>query len=82
MMTETQVILRVDRDVLHEFDHLISTRGFKTRNEWFRAKVREFVEDCKKEEMMQKLAKLNSESITEDEIVEMVKDWRTKKGKK
>ena len=78
-MADTQVILRVDRETLKKLDRLISAHGFKTRNEWFRAKVREFIEESKKKSMLRKLAKLDVEGIGEDEIVAMVHDWRRKK---
>jgi len=78
-MAETQVILRVDRETLKELDRLISAHGFKTRNEWFRAKVREFIEESKKQAMLKKLAKLDIEGIEEQEIIEMVRDWRKRK---
>jgi hypothetical protein len=78
-MADTQVILRVDQETLKELDRLISAHGFKTRNEWFRAKVREFIEESKKKAMLKKLSKLDVEGIGEDEIVAMVHDWRRKK---
>jgi metal-responsive CopG/Arc/MetJ family transcriptional regulator len=78
-MADTQVILRVDQETLKELDRLISAHGFKTRNEWFRAKVREFIEESKKKAMLKKLAKLDVEGIGEDEIVAMVHDWRRRK---
>jgi len=78
-MADTQVILRVDRETLKELDRLLSAHGFKTRNEWFRAKVREFIEESKKLSMQKKLAKLDVEGIDEQEIVAMVHDWRKKK---
>ena len=78
-MADTQVILRVDRETLKELDRLLSAHGFKTRNEWFRAKVREFIEESKKLSMQKKLARLDIEGIDEQEIVAMVHDWRKKK---
>jgi len=78
-MTDTQVILRVDRETLKELDRLLTAHGFKTRNEWFRAKVREFIEESKKLSMQKKLARLDIEGIDEQEIVAMVHDWRKKK---
>jgi metal-responsive CopG/Arc/MetJ family transcriptional regulator len=78
-MADTQVILRVDRETLKELDRLLTAHGFKTRNEWFRAKVREFIEESKKLSMQKKLAKLDVEGIDEQEIVAMVHDWRKKK---
>ena len=73
------MILRVDRETLKELDRLLTAHGFKTRNEWFRAKVREFIEESKKLSMQKKLARLDIEGIDEQEIVAMVHDWRKKK---
>jgi hypothetical protein len=79
-MTDAQVILRVDRETLKELDRLLSAHGFKTRNEWFRAAVREFIVESRKQEMLGKLSRLDVEGIDEREIVAMVRDWR--RGKK
>jgi metal-responsive CopG/Arc/MetJ family transcriptional regulator len=78
-MAETQVIFRVDQKTLKELDRLISAHGFKTRNEWFRAKVREFIEESKKKAMLGKLSTLDVEGIEEEDIIAMVHDWRRKK---
>ena len=78
-MADTQVILRVDRETLKELDRLLTAHGFKTRNEWFRAKVREFIEESKKLSMQKKLSRLDVEGIDEQEIVAMVHEWRRKK---
>src|SRR6266571_1537059 len=40
-MAETQVLFRVERELLQALDRILSTEGFKTRNEWFRAQIRE-----------------------------------------
>ena len=74
-----QIILRIDEEMLKELDRLLSVYGFKSRNEWFRAKVREFIAESKKQEMQKKLARLDVEGIDEQEIVAMVHDWRRKK---
>ena len=74
-----QIILRLDVEMLKELDRLLSVYGFKTRNEWFRAKVREFIQESKKLSMQKKLAKPDVEGIDEQEIVAMVHDWRRKK---
>ena len=74
------MILRIDREILNELDAHLTKEGFKTRNEWFRTKVREFIEESKKKRMLGKLDKLTVKGITEDEIVEMVKDWRKRKA--
>jgi len=74
-----QIILWIDEEMLKELDRLLPAHGFKTRDEWFRAKVREFMEESKKQAMQKKLAKLDVEGIDEQEIVAMVHDWRRKK---
>jgi metal-responsive CopG/Arc/MetJ family transcriptional regulator len=78
-MEDMQIILRIDEEMLKELDRLLSVYGFKTRNEWFRAKVREFIEESKKQAMLKKLSRLDIEGIDEQEIVAMVHDWRRKK---
>lgn len=79
-MAESQVIFRIEKDLLDQLDSRLQLFGFKTRNEWFRAKVREFVEEADKKRMLKKLDKLTVEGIKEQEIVQMVKDWRKGKG--
>jgi metal-responsive CopG/Arc/MetJ family transcriptional regulator len=79
-MSESQVIFRIEKDLLDQLDSRLRLFGFKTRNEWFRAKVREFVEEADKKKMLKKLDKLTIEGIEEQEIVQMVKDWRKGKG--
>ena len=75
-MTETQVIFRVDDRILRRFDKFLKLSGFRTRNEWFRSRVREFLEDIEREKALKSVKKLTVKGITEDEIVKMVKDWR------
>jgi len=77
-MAETQVIFRVDDRILRHFDRLLKSSGFRTRNEWFRSKVREFLEDMEREKALKAVKKLTVKGMTEDEIVRMVKDWRKK----
>ena len=75
-MTETQVLFRVDSDMLKELDSTISGSGFKTRNEWFRNVVRNFLEDVERKKLLKKLEMLNVEGLTEAEVAKMVKTWR------
>lgn len=63
-----------------QLDSRIHISGYKTRNEWFKAEVREFVKEVDKRKMLKKLEKLTIEDITADEFVQMVKDWRKGKG--
>ncbi|MGA1821974.1 MAG: ribbon-helix-helix domain-containing protein [Thermoplasmatota archaeon] len=75
-MTEVQILFRIEKDMIEELDKHLADFGYKTRNEWFRNKVREYVTEVEKKRMMDKLDKLTVEGITEEEIVEMVRDWR------
>lgn len=79
-MSESQVIFRIEKDLLDQLDQRLQIFGFKTRNEWFRAKVREFVEEADKKKMLKKLDKLTIEGINEQDIVQMIRDWRKGKG--
>ena len=71
-MTETQVLFRVDSEMLKELDSTISGSGFKTRNEWFRSIIRSFLEDMERKKLLKTLEKLNEEEMTESEVAEMV----------
>lgn len=42
-MTDVQVIFRIDKKMLARLDASLPPRGFKTRNEWFRHELREFL---------------------------------------
>jgi len=79
-MSDAQIIFRIEKDLLDQLDDRLQQSGFKTRNEWFRSKVREFVEEADKRRMLKKLEKLSVDGIKEEEIVQMVKDWRKGKG--
>ena len=62
-------------------DKHLSDFGYKTRNEWFRAKVREYVTAAEKKKLKERLQKLTVDEITEEEILQMVNEWRENKGK-
>ncbi len=78
-MAETQVIFRLDKRLLKEFDETLKVSGFKTRNEWFRAAIREFLEDVERKKVLQKLKKLEVKGLEEKDIEEMVSKWRSEK---
>ena len=78
-MAETQVIFRLDKRLLKEFDETLKVSGFKTRNEWFRAAIREFLEDIERKKVLQKLRKLEVKGLEEKDIEEMVSKWRSEK---
>ncbi len=78
-MTETQIIFRLDKRLLKEFDETLQISGFKTRNEWFRAAIREFLEDVERKKVLQKLRKLEVKGLEEKDIEELVSKWRSEK---
>ncbi len=78
-MAETQVIFRLDKRLLKEFDETLKISGFKTRNEWFRTAIREFLEDVERKKVLQKLRKLEVKGLEEKDIEEMVSKWRSEK---
>ena len=78
-MAETQVIFRLDKRLLKDFDETLKISGFKTRNEWFRAAIREFLEDVERKKVLQKLRKLEVKGLEEKDIEEMVSKWRSEK---
>ncbi len=78
-MAETQVIIRLDKKMLKELDETLKNSGFKTRNEWFRAAVREFLDDFERKKALQKLKKLEVEGLDERDIQEMINKWRSEK---
>ena len=78
-MTETQVIFRLEKRMLKEFDETLKMSGFKTRNEWFRASIRAFLEDVERKKVLRKLRKLEVNGLEEEDIKEMVNEWRSEK---
>ncbi len=78
-MTETQVIFRLEKRMLKEFDETLKISGFKTRNEWFRAAIRSFLEDVERKKVLNKLRKLEVKGLEEKDIEEMVNEWRSEK---
>ena len=78
-MVETQVIFRLDKRLLKEFDDTLEMSGFKTRNEWFRAAIRKFLDDIERKKALQKLKKIEVEGLEEKDIEQMVNRWRSEK---
>ncbi|MCZ7403209.1 MAG: ribbon-helix-helix domain-containing protein [Candidatus Methanoperedens sp.] len=78
-MTETQVIFRLEKRLLKEFDETLKMSGFKTRNEWFRASIRSFLEDVERKKVLRKLRKLELKGLEETDIEGMVNQWRSEK---
>ena len=81
-MAETQVLFRVEEELLRALDRILSAEGFKTRNEWFRAQIRKALEDAKRERAAGLLDRLTVEGVREDDIVDMVREWRSKKARR
>ena len=81
-MTETQVLFRVEKELLKALDRILSAEGFRTRNEWFRAQIRKALEDAKGKRAAGLLDRLTVEGVQEDDIVDMVREWRSKKGRR
>ena len=79
-MAETQVLFRVEEELLEALDQVVRARGFRTRNEWFRAQIRQTVEaEARRAKAMAVLDRLTVEGIQEEDIVRMVKEWRARK---
>ena len=78
-MAETQIIFRLDKRILKDLDESLKISGFKTRNEWFRAAIREFLENMERKRVLYKLKKLEVKGLKEEEIAELVNKWRSEK---
>ena len=76
---ETQIIFRLEKNQLNRLDKMIKLMGYRTRNEWFRHNIREFISKAEKEAYEKELSKLDLDDISDEDIVEMVKLWRKKK---
>ncbi len=81
-MPETQVLFRVEKELLEALDRILSVEGFKTRNEWFRAQIRKALDDAKRKRAAGLLERLTADGIEEDDILDMVREWRSKKGRR
>ena len=78
-MAETQIIFRLDKKILKDLDESLKISGFKTRNEWFRAAIREFLENMERKRVLSNLKKLEVKGLKEEEIAELVNNWRSEK---
>lgn len=81
-MTETQVLFRVEKHLLEALDRILPAEGFKTRNEWFRAQIRRSLEETRRKLASGLLDRLTVEGLDEDDILGMVREWRSKKGRR
>jgi len=78
-MAETQIIFRLDKKILKDLDESLKISGFKTRNEWFRAIIRDFLGDIEREKVLRKLKKLEIKGLEDKDIAEMIDKWRHEK---
>ena len=81
-MAETQVLFRIERELLEALDKVLSLEGFRTRNEWFRAQIRKALGEASRKRLAGVLDRLSVEGIREEDIAEMVREWRSKKGRR
>lgn len=72
-MADSQVIFRVNKKMLKELDASLAARGFKTRNEWFRHEIREFLEVKEHRKTMELIEKLTLEGTKERGAAQVVK---------
>lgn len=77
-MSDTQIIFRIDKELIKKLDNSLNASGFKTRNEWFRNTVRNFLEEMERKKTLSLVKRLAIEGMTEDDVVLMVKEWREK----
>ena len=77
-MSESQIIFRLEDRLLKKFDQNLKKIGFKSRNEWFRTKVREFMEEMERRETLRAMNKFAVKDMTEEDVVKMIDDWRKK----
>lgn len=76
------MLFRVEKELLEALDRALPAEGFKTRNEWFRAQIRKSLEQARRKLASGLLDRLTVEGITEGDIVAMVHEWRSKKGRR
>lgn len=81
-MVETQVLFRIERELLEALDNVLSLEGFRTRNEWFRAQIRKALGEASRKRLAGVLDRLSVEGIREEDIAEMVREWRSNKGRR
>jgi metal-responsive CopG/Arc/MetJ family transcriptional regulator len=77
-MSESQIIFRLEDRLLKRFDHNLKKIGFKSRNEWFRTKVREFLEEMERRETLRSMNKFAVKDMTEEDVIKMIEEWRKK----
>lgn len=81
-MADTQVLFRIEKQLLEALDRILRAEGFKTRNEWFRAQIRRSLEEAHRKRAGGLLDRLTVKGLDEDDVLAMVRDWRSKKAKR
>ena len=66
-MSDAQVIFRVDKNILKSLDDSLRITGFKTRNEWFRAEVRSFLDNVERKKALHRLDRVTVEGMSDEE---------------
>jgi metal-responsive CopG/Arc/MetJ family transcriptional regulator len=79
---EAQVLFRVEKELLEALDTILSAEGFKTRNEWFRAQIRRALDEVTRRRVARLLERLTVEGVRDEDIVDMVREWRSKKPRR
>ena len=62
--------------MLESLDASLKNSGFRTRNEWFRAAVRHFLDGMERKEALRRLEKLTVNGMTDGEAAALVREWR------
>ncbi|MFQ5975850.1 MAG: hypothetical protein ACE5J5_06020 [Candidatus Hydrothermarchaeales archaeon] len=81
-MSDTQIIFRVEKEILKKLDKTLKTSGFKTRNEWFRNTVHKHLEEIENKKTQNLMKRLATEGMTEDDIIQMIKERKQKELEK
>ena len=74
-MTTSQVIFRLDRNILKRLDGEIKSKGYRNRNEWFHSIVRRTIQSD--EEFLKHMAEIAREKgITDEEVMKACREVR------
>jgi len=82
IVPDTQVLFRVEKELLEALDTILSAEGFKTRNEWFRAQIRRALDEATRRRVAGLLERLTVEGVRDEDIVDMVREWRLRKTRR
>lgn len=74
-MATSQVVFRIDTTILRRLDGEIQSKGYKSRNEWFRSIVRRTIEAD--DEFLKRIAELAREKgITDEQVMKACRKAR------